>query len=54
MCDGIAEIYWGITVPQFVEGLVETAEGMIPDETAFLGTYRGMLAEEVVRFEKAT
>lgn len=52
MCDGIAEIYFGIDVPTFVEGLVETAEGMIPDETAFLGTYRGMLADEVLRHER--
>ncbi|MDQ2622859.1 MAG: hypothetical protein M3Y45_07470 [Actinomycetota bacterium] len=52
ICDGIAEIYWGIDVPEFVEGLVETAPGMIPDETAFLGTYRGMLADEVIRHER--
>ncbi len=47
--DGVAEIYWGTTTEEFVEGLVETAEAMIPDETAFLGTYRGMLVEETIR-----
>lgn len=44
--DGIAEIYWSLTTEEFVQGLVDTGEAMIPDETAFLGTYRGMLVEE--------
>ena len=46
--DGIAEIYFGMTPAAFSEGLLETAGVMIPDETAFLGTYRGMLVEETL------
>jgi hypothetical protein len=44
--DGVAEIYWDLTPEAFVQGLLDTAAVMIPDETAFLGTYRGMLVEE--------
>ncbi len=54
ICDGIAELYWDITPERFVEGLVETAEAMIPDETAFLGTYRGLLVDETVHFDQGS
>lgn len=54
LCDGVAEIYWSTTPEEFVTGLVETAEAMIPDETAFLGTYRGLLVDEVVHYEEGS
>jgi hypothetical protein len=46
--DGVAEFAWNISLPGLMAHVAPMADVIVPDERAFLGTYRGMIVNEIV------
>jgi hypothetical protein len=44
--DGIAEFAWNISLDGLIAHVTPQADVIVPDERAFLGTYRGMIVAE--------